>query len=75
MKLEKLRELRLESKLTYKQVAEKIGVSKEHYWMIENGKRRLNYDMAVRIAIVFNKKPDEIFLTTELTRGEREGVS
>lgn len=67
MSLEKLKELRLEYKLTYQQVADKAGISKEHYWFIENGKRGLTYEMAVRIAKVFNKKPDEIFLHNKLT--------
>lgn len=67
MTLEKLRELREKQNLTYQQVAEKAGISKEHYWFIENGKRGLTYDMAIRIAKVFGKKPDEIFLTDKLT--------
>lgn len=65
--LQKLKELREQSGLTYQQVADIAGISKEHYWFIENGKRRLSYKMAVRIAKVFNKKPDDIFLEQELT--------
>lgn len=61
MTLEKLKELRLEHELTYQQVADATGISKEHYWFIENGKRGLTYDMAVRIAKVFERNPDDIF--------------
>ncbi|MER2060200.1 MAG: helix-turn-helix transcriptional regulator [Niallia sp.] len=64
MTLEKLKQLRVQNELTYQQVAEEAGISKEHYWFIENGKRGLTYEMAVRIAKVFNKNPDEIFLNT-----------
>ena len=31
------------------------------YCQIENQKRRLSYDMAVRIASIFNVRPDTIF--------------
>ncbi|KFL44568.1 hypothetical protein CH76_01815 [Lysinibacillus sp. BF-4] len=61
MTLVKLKKIREDSGMTYQKVAEIVGISKEHYWFIENGKRGLTYDMAVRIANVFNKKPDEIF--------------
>lgn len=64
MTLEKLKKLRVQNDLTYQQVADEAGISKEHYWFIENGKRGLTYEMAVRIAKVFKKNPDEIFLNT-----------
>lgn len=35
----KLKELRIENNLTYGDVATKVGISKEYYWMIENGER------------------------------------
>lgn len=71
MVLEKLKKIREKHNLTNQQVAEKIGISKEYYWMIENGKRKLSYDLAVKIANVFDKRPDDIFLNTELTKGEQ----
>ncbi|OKO91460.1 hypothetical protein BRO54_2737 [Geobacillus proteiniphilus] len=40
--------------------------------MIENGKRRLTYDLAVKIAQVFNAHPDDIFLDSKLTVGEQK---
>ncbi len=43
--LEKLKELRVQQKLTCKQVADGAGISKEHYWFIENGKRGLTYEI------------------------------
>lgn len=74
MILTNLRKCRTENKMTYQEVADAIGVSKEHYWFIENGKRGLSYEMAVKIAKVFNKKPDDIFLNSELTTGEQKRV-
>lgn len=68
----KLREVRIKANLTNQDVADKIGISKEYYWMIENGKRKLSYKLAVKIASVFNTKPDNIFLNTELTTGEQK---
>lgn len=72
MRLEKLKLIRESSNMTYQQVADSAGLTKEHYWMIENGKRNLSYHNAVRIAMVFNKEPDDIFLPTELTKTEQE---
>ncbi len=72
MALDKLKEIRNNKKMTYQQVADEIGISKEYYWMIENGKRRITYELAVKIAQVFKSSPDFIFLDNELTRGEHK---
>jgi putative transcriptional regulator len=71
MALEKLKEIRMNAGFTYQQVADQIGISKEYYWMIENGKRRLTYELAVKIAKVFKSSPDHIFLNSELTSSEQ----
>lgn len=42
-------------------MADDCGISKSYYSQIENGKRRLYYDLAVKIAAVFHMKPDELF--------------
>ncbi|WP_010276559.1 helix-turn-helix transcriptional regulator [Paenibacillus senegalensis] len=68
---ENLKRIRKTERKTYQEVADAIGVSKPYYWQIENGKRRLSYELAVRIAAVFNKKPDDIFLPEELTKTEQ----
>lgn len=62
--------MRLQHSLTCQQIADEAGISKEYYWMIENGKRRLTYELAVKIANVFKSSPDYIFLDSELTRSE-----
>lgn len=71
---ERLKSIRLKSGLTFEDVAETIGVSKPYYWQIENGKRGLSYEMAVKIASVFNMKPDDIFLQDELTISEQKVI-
>lgn len=70
---ERLKSTRLNHKMTYKQVADEVGITKEYYWQIENGKRRLSYGLAVKIAKVFGKTPDDIFLPSELTKKKQEG--
>jgi len=72
---QKLKSIRVSHKMTYKQVADEVGITKEYYWQIENGKRRLSYDLAVKIARVFGKTPDDIFLADELTKEEQTNES
>ncbi len=57
----KLQNLRKQNNMSYEMVANALGISKAYYWQIENGNRRLYYDLAKRIAAIFNKKPDDIF--------------
>lgn len=71
MVLQNLETIRKENGKTLQQVADAAGLTKEFYWMIEKGKRRLSYENAVKIALVFGKEPDDIFLETELTKTEQ----
>lgn len=59
-----LRKTRKEHGLTVYDMAKKLGISPSYYSQIETGKKRLFYDMAVRIASIFNMKPDEMFYST-----------
>ena len=59
--MNKLKELRIINNYSVVQLAKKIGISPSYYWQIENKKRRLYYSIAVKIAKVFNLKPDDIF--------------
>lgn len=59
--MKKLKEIRLKEKLTYEQMAKKLNISKTYYWQIENKKRKLSYNMAIKIAKIFKTKPDNIF--------------
>ena len=57
----KLKMMRIKNKLTAREVAERVGISKPFYCQLENCKRRLSYDTAIKIASVFNVKPDYLF--------------
>ncbi len=59
--MNELKEIRKKRKYTCEYMANHLKISKPFYWQIENGKRRLSYKMAVKIAKVFNLKPDDIF--------------
>lgn len=59
--MNKLKAARIESNLTHQDMALKLGLSKSYYWQLENKKRNLSYAMAVKIANVFNLKPDDLF--------------
>ncbi len=60
-KIKKLEEERLKHQYTYQQMADMLNICKSYYWQIEHNNRRLYYDLAVKIAKIFNKKPDDIF--------------
>ena len=57
----KLQNLRKINNLSYEDVAKQVGICKAYYWQIEHGNRRLYYDLSLKIAQVFNLKPDELF--------------
>lgn len=59
--MEKLKKIRIKNGFTCYDMAIKLGISKPFYWQIENGKRNLSYKMAIKIASIFNMKPDDIF--------------
>lgn len=56
-----LRNLRIKNDYTIADIAKKLAISKSYYWQIENGNRRIYYDLALKIATIFNKKPDDLF--------------
>lgn len=57
-----LKEIRLKEGLSMQEMANLLKISKTFYWQIETGNRRLSYGMAVKIADIFQMKPDDIFL-------------
>lgn len=59
--MKKLKELRKSKKLTHQTMANILNISKPFYWQLENGKRRLSYDMAVKISKILDTKPDDLF--------------
>lgn len=68
---QKLKELRRKKKYTTAIMAEKLEISKPFYCQLENQKRRLSYDMAIKIADIFGVRPDSIFYHDHVN-GEKE---
>ena len=64
--MEKLKTLRKSKGYTCSQMAELLNVCTAFYWQIENNKRGLYYNMAKKIAAIFNLKPDDLFFDEEL---------
>ncbi|MEC1177306.1 helix-turn-helix transcriptional regulator [Metasolibacillus meyeri] len=67
MNLANLKVLREKKEITYQIMAKELEISYQQYWMIENGKRGLSYEMAIKIAEILGTTPDQIFLTKNLT--------
>jgi len=59
--MEKLKKLRVQKNYSIKEMADRLNISTAYYCLIENKKRNLYYDMAVRIAEIFGLKPDDLF--------------
>ena len=59
--LEPLKKIREKKGYSYLDMADLLGISKSYYWQIEHKKKRLSYDMALKIASIFEVKPDELF--------------
>ena len=57
----KLKLLREKYNYTVRDMATMLNISISYYCLIENKKRNLYYDLAVKIANIFNLKPDDIF--------------
>jgi len=74
MMYQKLRDIRKNHGYKAKHMADKLGISKSFYLQLETRYRRLSYDMAVKIAKIFNMQPDEIFYEDHL-RDEKEKTS
>jgi len=60
---EKLKEIRKKKGFTQKQIAEQLNITISFYSQIENKKKRLYYDTAIKIADIFNMRPDQLFYT------------
>lgn len=68
--MNKLKTLRKTNNYSTQQMADLLKISKTFYWQIENNKRRLSYDMAIRIASIFNLKPDSLFFDDFINKDE-----
>ena len=61
-KTDELKRLRIKNDYTISDMAKMLKISSSQYCLLENKKRYLFYNMAIKIAQIFNKKPDDIFL-------------
>lgn len=61
MRYDKLQKLRMEHGYSCRQIGKMVGITGAYYCQIETGVRNLSYNLACKIAKVFNMKPDEIF--------------
>ncbi len=68
---EYLKVLRAEKGLSMQDIADRIGISKQYYQLIESGERQQNMDitLAVKIASAFNI-PVERIINEEKERGK-----
>lgn len=66
-----LKELREKRGFSYEDMANLLGISKAYYWQIEHKNRRLYYEMAKKIAAIFEMKPDDIFFD-DFTKEDNE---
>ncbi len=56
-----LKQHRLDKGYSCEMMARKLCISKTYYWQIEQGKRRITYELAMKMAEVFNTTPDTLF--------------
>ena len=59
--MSKLAEIRKQHKFSNQYMANELKISKPFYWQLEHQQRRLSYDMAFKIAKIFDLRPDDIF--------------
>jgi putative transcriptional regulator len=59
----KLRNICAKNNMTLQELGARLGKSKQYMSELGRGNIRLTYDMAVKIARVFNTTPDTLFLT------------
>lgn len=60
-----LTRIRKQKNLSMITMADKLNISTAYYCQLETKKKRLSYEMAVRIANILGMKPDDIFYEEE----------
>ena len=66
----RLRDLRNQFNLRQEDLADKAGVSRQTIISIENGRYNPSLDLAYKLARVFAKKIEEVFIFDERGRGD-----
>lgn len=60
-----LTRIRKQKNLSMITIADKLNISTAYYCQLETKKKRLSYEMAVRIANILGMMPDDIFYEEE----------
>ncbi len=55
-----LKQHRLNKGYSCETMSRKLGICKTYYWQIEQGKRRITYDLAIKMAEIFKSTPDTL---------------
>lgn len=58
----KVARLRKKAGLTQKMMGNRLGISKQYVWDLEDGRKNLSYKLAFKIGKILDAKPDDIFL-------------
>ncbi|HOA15163.1 MAG TPA: helix-turn-helix transcriptional regulator [Bacillota bacterium] len=58
-----IRKVRMDRGLTLEEFGRLIGRSKQYMFMLENGRIRLSYETAAKIAKALGTKPDSLFFS------------
>ena len=69
--MEQLKEYRKRFGLSNQEMADMLSISKTFYWQLEHNQRRLSYSMAMKIAAIFDEKPDVLFYEEMKARLEK----
>jgi putative transcriptional regulator len=70
--MNKLKELRKKAGLTQAEMGKKLGFSESGYCLIENGKRRMTVDVALKIAAILKTEPSNIFLASDFAERQED---
>lgn len=68
----RLKDLRIENKISGIALAKKLGISPQYYYGVEKGERRLTSDIAVKAAAVLNTTVDYLLGATDERPEERK---
>lgn len=68
----KLKVMRKQNHISIYDMARYLNITSSYYSQIENERRRLFYDTAIRIAFYFGVKPSELFEMKEEERKQYE---
>lgn len=73
--LTELQNKRKKSNYSCQTMANKLGICKTYYWQLEQGKRRILYELAVKIADIFKCTTDELFADYYMKKLNLKGES